>query len=1470
MENRISKALGSLLCAFVLSFTVTSVNAQFCTFTTQDVACNGEATGIITFNPTGGTEPYDYAWSHNPVINTNQVLNLPAGVYNITVSDAVGAQEICTVEIVEPTPITITNVIEVDPMCGLMDGSFEIEAVPQSGGSASDLMYSIDGGASFQTSNLFTDLGPDDYLIIVADVNGCFIVESRQLVDATSVTIDLNSAMCDGGGTVTIDITANGGTTPYTYLWSNGATVEDLMGVVPGNYIVTVTDREGCEAVGDYTVDSCCDISMFCNATITNTSCNGIDDGAITVTPTGGLAPYTYAWSHDAGLTSDMALNLPGGFYNVTITDANNCESICGFDVIEPSALVITDILSINPMCGASDGELTILADAPSNMTLSDLSYSIDGGVSFQASNVFQNLTPGNYNVVAADLNGCFDSQVASLMDAGGVSVNLIDAGCISGSTISISVMGSGGVAPLNYTWTGNMGFTNPSPNVLEGPQGTYTVVVTDANGCTAELTHTQDSCCDSGMFCTSTVQNATCNGATNGSVTVAPNGGVAPYTFAWSHDASINVDNATNLAAGFYMVTVADASGCSAVCGIEITEPSAIVIDDVTSQNPMCGMDDGAILIDASPKSGSGCSDLEYSIDGGMTFQVSNQFVDLGAGDYLVIVRDCDDCVAVQSAQLLDGAGINVAFTTDCANSLVDIDLTATGGVAPYTFAWIGPNGFNATTEDVIGGPTGTYNVTVTDSNGCQGFAMITQDMCCQLQASCPPNVMDVPCGNFSEIPAEFLNSDPDGGNDVVVFAAMGGTIDAFPVPCGDITITASDDLTGTGCLNDPYLLVRTFTITDGVTSIDCGMMMMGANNELPMIDVQASDLTVDCPDDINQAFSDWLNSNGGASASDDCSTVTWTNDWTTGGTVEFGTTYTVTFIASDDCGNVAMTIASFDAIACPQGGDFSGTVWEDINGDGVQDPGQPTFESIAITLFTAEGVIVSTVFTNSAGGYIFEDVPHGEYILHFGIDNEYSFTLPNVGTDSGDSDVDNGNGYGTTSIINHTGGDRVFDAGIHKCVPVGELVWFDTNMNDQWDLAENGINGMQVIVWKQGLSAGFFQYDYTHTGPKPGTPSDDGYYKFCLPPGTYYLEFKIPPFGLVPVISGVGGSNNDSDVTAANGANTTSTFSIVSGEERCDIGAGYYPMATIGNNIFFDDNSNGLADPGEFGMSDVTVELYNANDHSMIESQTTDAQGSYLFDYLGKDDYYLKVIPPDNYLVTTAHVGTDENMDSDVDNSNGPNTTAMYTLTPGMELDNVDIGLVEGTVVAVDWVKVAAENRGDHNHIDWTVAFQNNTSHYEVERKSIDENSFRAIGKVEANDEISQQDYEYQDFDIENASLVYYRVVEYDINGYVSYSDVVVVNTNVSRAPKISIAPNPFVSELTIEIDTPVNTNASIVFWDASGRQVELNGFEEGNISSGMNRITYDWSSMPPGVYSAQIVVNGNQFIKKLIKIE
>ena len=482
---------------------------------------------------------------------------------------------------------------------------------------------------------------------------------------------------------------------------------------------------------------------------------------------------------------------------------------------------------------------------------------------------------------------------------------------------------------------------------------------------------------------------------------------------------------------------------------------------------------------------------------------------------------------------------------------------------------------------------------------------------------------------------------------------------------------------------------------------------------------------------------------------------------------------------------------------------------VWQDCDGDGQQGPGELGLENIQVFLYHADGTLASMTFTDANGAYLFDQLIPGDYYLEFVAPDGFNFAEANQGNSSGsDSDVNGENGEGTTSIFTLSPGECDLmsgDAGLHECVQIGDLVWFDTNENNVWDASENGINGLKVNLYRENASGGFDLYEYTYTGHRPGTPSDDGYYKFCVPPGNYYLEFAQPPYGMVPALANQGNSElNDSDVTGANGPGTTNEFGVSCGQERCDIGAGYYPMGTIGDFVWLDDNQNGMRDPGENGMANVLVEAYDI-DGNMIGFDNTDATGNYIIDYLQATDVYLKFTTPAGYAATLPHQAQDE-MDSDIDNSNGPMTTQYYNIVPGAHVPNVDAGLIFG-VVPVEWMSFTGENQGSFNQLDWSVASQIDVSHYEVERSIDGVSEFETIGKILSYGSSSEVvEYEYQDYDVARAGQYYYKIKQVDLDGNSSYTEVIVIDISPIRVelPKASVYPNPMVDDFTLEVET------------------------------------------------------------------
>ena len=263
---------------------------------------------------------------------------------------------------------------------------------------------------------------------------------------------------------------------------------------------------------------------------------------------------------------------------------------------------------------------------------------------------------------------------------------------------------------------------------------------------------------------------------------------------------------------------------------------------------------------------------------------------------------------------------------------------------------------------------------------------------------------------------------------------------------------------------------------------------------------------------------------------------------------------------------------------------------------------------------------------------------------------------------------------------------------------------------------------------------------YDQTITDHKPGTASEDGYYKFCAPPGTYYIEIIMPPIGLVQTVANVYGntpltnineSTVDSDLTNNFGVGTTAAFTVSSGDEICNIGAGFYPMATVGNLVWVDENTNGLQDDDEERVSGVLVEAFNESNEKVGES-VTNSLGVYNIDYLQKQDYYLRFTPPNGYGFIAPN-GGDDDLDSDVSHANGIFTTDLISMSPGEDIESIDAGIQFG-VLPVVWLSITAEWKGDFNEVRWSTASESNNDLFEIERRHESEAEFYYIGELNA----------------------------------------------------------------------------------------------------------------------------------------
>jgi hypothetical protein len=557
---------------------------------------------------------------------------------------------------------------------------------------------------------------------------------------------------------------------------------------------------------------------------------------------------------------------------------------------------------------------------------------------------------------------------------------------------------------------------------------------------------------------------------------------------------------------------------------------------------------------------------------------------------------------------------------------------------------------------------------------------------------------------------------------------------------------------------------------------------------------------------------------------------------------------------------------------------GDF---VWHDVNGNGQQDifssilPAQqgnlinmvePGIPGVQVNLFRANGAFVATAFTDANGKYLFEYVRPGNLYVQFKTPSGFERTYMNRGNDGTDSDMDGANGPGTTSTIFLSPGvtDLTIDAGFYKCVPIGDLVWYDINKNDVWDNNENGINGLKVNLWRNNFGV-WTIVDFKYTGQKPGSPSDDGYFMFCAPPGEYYIEVVMPPLGLVRSRPNIGtNEENDSDITS-NGK--TEVFIALSGSTKMDIGAGFYPMAVAGNLVWRDDNINGRQEANEPRVKGVKVEAIEMITGKVAGTAYTDDQGLYSLDYLEKEQYYIKFTPPAGFGATVPRAYSDD-LDSDVDHSYGPYTTRAFSFESGMVNENIDLGLAYG-VLPVDWLDVNVHRVSNKHIISWSTAREANVSHYEVERKLDGEKDFNPIPGIVAAKGNSNQisSYNHPDLDVDKPGSYVYRVKQIDFDGLFAYSKLVKVV--VSAENSIEIYPNPAKNETNIQVSVSSDATVMIELFDGISKLVRVLKKSDVQVT-GSVIYNMNLSDIPAGVYNVAITVDGVTTQKKLIRIE
>ncbi len=716
---------------------------------TTDVSCNGFSDGTVFIRITGGQAPYSYTifrgsdFYVSPSVNDTfyTFTNVEAKSWHVLLEDAnADGDSYFNVAVVnEPSPISITSEIIVPISCtGADDGEIQITATGESG----NYNFELDPGNVNQADGTFSPLSTGTYTVTVTDATGCAtsdVSSPLELTDPPLISIATESstdASCFGADDGIVEVTASGGTPPYSYTLNPGATQTNgtgsFSGLSPGNYSVEVTDVNNCLSATSNILQVDEPSELVVNtATSSDITCNGANDGTISVTANGGTAPYQFTLNPGSisNSTGNFS-NLGQGDYTVSITDANLCGPVVTgtLTINEPDALSISVQSTQDVSCsGAGDGEIIVTGSGGN----APLSYTLDPGSITNSTGTFSSLDGGTYTVTLNDDNGCPSAVTGpiDIIDPDPVTVtdqSKTDISCNGAADGTITVTATGGTGLLTYTLNpGAVSNTTGSFTNL-GP-GIYTVDVEDENACpTASTTPVEIIEPSALVIDTENSTDITCNGDNDGTVSVSASGGTPPYSYTLLPGGTVNSTGVfNNLSAGNYTVEVTDASLCPGVTSNSLTvnEPDPVTITTESSQDVSCsGAGDGAIQVTAT----GGTAPLSYTLNPGSVTQPTGDFSSLDGGDYTVTVNDANGCPPATSGTLtiIDPDPISItdqAKTDISCNGATDgtITVNAAGGTGQLTYT-LNPGAVSNTSGSFTGLGPGIYTVDVNDENGC------------------------------------------------------------------------------------------------------------------------------------------------------------------------------------------------------------------------------------------------------------------------------------------------------------------------------------------------------------------------------------------------------------------------------------------------------------------------------------------------------------------------------------------------------------------------------------------------------------------------------------------------------------------------------------------------------------------------------------------------------------------------------
>ncbi len=699
------------------------------TLTTTLASCGGGCDGTATLAVIGGTGPLTIIWNPAPGNGqgTIQATDLCPGPYTVTISDSLGCDTTLQFVIVTPSGIVAMPTVTPASCADVCDGTISLLV----SGGVPTYSYSWSPTPPGSGGPNISGLCPGTWTVTISDQAGCDTVLVMDVGSPTPIVPNgvFTNETCNGPCDGTAQVNPSGGAGTYNYNWSPapaaGQGTNNVHGLCAGNWCVTITDVSGCDTTWCFTVLP--EQPIIASITGQDATCWNVCNGAASVSTSGGSGGFTYQWSPQPAVGQGTASvsGLCLGLWSVIVTDINDCDTTVSTLIGKPSAISTSLGFNSANCSGDCTGQAAVFPSGGTpGYTIQWQPDPIVGQGTFFADSLCVGVT---YSVTVTDGLGCDTTDTFTIPDYTPISAQATVANntCNGSCDGSISLAVSGGLGTYSYDWSPDP-ITGDGTNAVSGLcAGSYDVTIADASGCDTTLTFTITE--PAALGANVGLVQINCNGACNGSITLGATGGSGGYTYTWSPvpPNGQGTNSATQLCAGTWSVTIADAAGCDTTLSFTIVDPAPLVVQPEVLASE-CQLCDGSIIMHTS--GGGGNYFYAWGPPLAVTTNDSTQ-INLCAGLYTVVIGDALGCLTQLTIPVSDSDGEVLTTTDDLLTCPSDCDgsvsVSFNCSAPTCTVTWFDALGtdLGVSSDTLSNLCAGTYLVRVVNGNGCTRF---------------------------------------------------------------------------------------------------------------------------------------------------------------------------------------------------------------------------------------------------------------------------------------------------------------------------------------------------------------------------------------------------------------------------------------------------------------------------------------------------------------------------------------------------------------------------------------------------------------------------------------------------------------------------------------------------------------------------------------------------------------------------